>query len=118
DHFLVRRKERLPDADGVINNFGYSRVPIAPLSVEENPVSTHHEVLRVAPSERRYNLHLFAGAFAEAIAVGKIGSRQAGHRSMLRGVLYEQAKVTAPLVEKKRSGQENGLPLSAIEILE
>ena len=117
DELLVRRPERLADADGVVDDLGDGGVPVAPLPVVEDAVAADHQVVAVAGGERGDDLHLLGGGRAGAVEVGEVGAGQAGHGGVLGGVVDRQAQVAGALVEVERAVLEDGRA-AVVEVLE
>ena len=114
---LVGRPERLPEADGVLDDLHDHRVPVAPLSVIEHPTAANGEVVRVALRERRRDLHLFAGR-PRALAVRHVDPAQRRKRRVRAGIIDLHAEVATPLVEIQRPDLEDAALFRVVEPLE
>src|SRR5262249_5506007 len=106
------------DADGVIHDFGDGGVPVAPFAVVENAITADHEIVGIAAGEGGDDLHFFAGGFADAIAIGEVGSGERGHEGVSARVLNGEAELAASLIQKERAGLEDSFVFAAIKITE
>src|ERR1022692_970506 len=116
-HLLVRRPERLPDADGARDDLDNRGVPVAAAAVVEDTVSADEEIIAVPLGESRGDLH---GLPARPAAF-KVGDEDAAHRRERRvggDVVHADAKPARAAVEIERAHLEHGGPGPRVEVRE
>ena len=106
-NLLVRRPESLTDTDRIVNNLSHHRIPISALTVVENGIATHSEIVYVAVGHHCNNGHLGSGALASAVAVEKEHSACSRHSSLLAHIRDFDTEVAAALVDIETTGLKN-----------
>lgn len=103
----------------MIHNPGDGCMPVTSLTIIKQAVPAHHQLIRVAGSERGGDGHaLLIGFAADAIAVGQVDSGKGSQCSVFARVQYLYAQITASAVKVQCSCLEKRLVRIAVKILE